>query len=210
MKWEKRLVWSICAVLLVAAGIWYTAHKGVKPQVDSFTAETAADTTGETNTNSPKVSADARQNSSGEIAVYICGAVSHPGVYRFFEAVRVCDVVDAAGGLTKRADSSAVNQARFVQDGEQIQIPIRQKNASAKQTGAPAVQDSTHSSDGAININIATREELMKLPGIGASKADAIIAYRAENGSFQSPEDIMKISGIKDGVYQKIKDKITI
>lgn len=219
MKQEKWLVWFLCAVLVVGAGIWYLTNNSTGSQVGSFTMESAAtDHAGQTETTDSSQAGEALAE-SGEIAVYICGAISHPGVYRFAGNVRVCDVVDAAGGLKKQADSSAVNQARFVQDGEQIEIPTKRKSTSARQQGNADAQGSTDtlegaghsgSSDGKVNLNLATKEELMTLSGIGESKAEAIIAYREEHGSFQSPEDIMKISGIKNGVYQKIKDKVTV
>lgn len=219
MKQEKWLVWSLCAVLVVGAGIWYMANTGAKSHVDSFTAESAAtDYAENTGIASPAVSADSlhpdeSDTASGEIAVYICGAISHPGVYRFAGRVRVCDVVDAAGGLKKQADSSAVNQARFVQDGEQIEIPTKQQSASHNRKQAVNTQGNATPDDSSgdkVNLNLATKEQLMTLPGIGEAKAEAVLAYREEHGSFQSPEDIMKISGIKDGVYQKIKEKITV
>ena len=61
-----------------------------------------------------------------------------------------------------------------------------------------------------INLNTATKEQLMTLPGIGEAKADAIIRYRTESGYFASPEDVMNISGIKNSIFEKIRDQITV
>lgn len=209
MKQEKWIIWFFCAALIIGAGIWYTNRSATKSSPVSFLEESEPAGYDKDALASPQQGdEDAIPN---EVAVYICGAVTHPGVYRFSQNTRVCDVIEAAGGLTKKADSSAVNQARFVQDGEQIQIPTKKESSSAsKQISETGAKEGTVSSDGKVNINTATREELMTLPGIGEAKADAIIAYREEHGLFQKPEDIMNISGIKNGVYQKISEKITI
>lgn len=122
----------------------------------------------------------------------------------------ICDVIASAGGLTKKADTNAVNQARFVQDGEQIEIPRRSKTAKDQPRAESDAQTASATSSDKISLNKATKEQLLSLPGIGESKANAIVAYRTEHGSFQKIEDIMNISGIKNGVFDKIKDKITI
>lgn len=142
----------------------------------------------------------------GECAVYICGAVKNPGVYRFTGDARVCDAVDAAGGFRKKADRAAINQARPLNDGEQITIP-RQGKRSGSGKKQPGKDDK---GDGLVNINKADSAELMTLAGIGEAKAQLIIDYRTENGCFASIEDIMKISGIKEGIFNRIKDQITV
>ena len=109
------------------------------------------------------------------------------------------------GGLSRKADASAVNQARLLTDGEQITIPRKGKKSSTK--GRTGTDDKV---SGLVNINQADLAELMTLAGIGEAKAQLIIDYRTENGSFSSIEDIMKISGIKEGIYNRIKDQITI
>ena len=139
--------------------------------------------------------------------MYVCGQVKHPGVYALEADARVCDAVDAAGGLTKKADAEAMNQARPLKDGEQITIPSRGRGR--KQQASEQAPDEA-GADGRININQASKEELMTLAGIGEAKAQMILQYRTENGSFQKTEDIMNISGIKEGVYRQIKDKITV
>ncbi|MCH5268855.1 MAG: helix-hairpin-helix domain-containing protein [Lachnospiraceae bacterium] len=209
MKQEKRIIWFLCVVLIVSGGIWYTGRTVNKSYPASFSEESGIDDNKTDTEASQQASADTLSE-SGEMAVYICGAVKHPGVYRFSGDARVCDVVEAAGGLTKKADSSAVNQARHIQDGEQIQIPAKQESSAAKKSSEADTGLEAASSGGKLNINTAGKEELMTLPGIGEAKAAAIIAYREEHGLFQKPEDIMKISGIKNGVYQKICEKITV
>lgn len=137
------------------------------------------------------------------IAVYVCGQVLSPGLYYIPSDARVQDAIDAAGGLGAEASLSTVNPAAYVQDGDKIYIPSEAEVLSASLNDA-------EQSDGRVNINTATKEELMTLPGIGESKADSIISYRDEHGGYTSVEEIKNISGIKDGVFQKIKDMIKV
>lgn len=144
-----------------------------------------------------------------ECAVYVSGAVKHAGLYRYRGTARVCDAVESAGGFLKNADKVSINLARMLEDGEQIHVLTKaQAKKAKKQASAPDV--GADSQTGLVNINKATLEELMTLPGIGQAKANLILDYRTEHGEFTAKEDLMKISGIKDGVYNKVKDLITI
>lgn len=151
------------------------------------------------------------------LVIYICGAVNIPGVYKLPEGARVVDAIAAAGGLRNDADTMLVNQARILADGEQIQI-LTIEEAKAQETKSQPAETSGNNADemnvpgqpSKININQADDKLLMTLPGIGQVKADAIIQYRKEHGAFTSITDIMKISGIKESVFSKIKDLITI
>jgi len=145
-----------------------------------------------------------QDRSDSTIQVYICGEVKHPGVYEFDQDARIISAIEAAGGLTKKAAPESINQAQKMEDGQQIYVPseTEQQEMSTEKSG--------ENSEGLISINQATKEEFMTLPGIGEAKADSIISYREEHGNFQSTEDLMKISGIKEGVYNKIKDYITL
>lgn len=133
------------------------------------------------------------------IGVDVSGAVAHPGVYYIPEGARVCDAIEAAGGFTEEAVSSQINQARVLADGEQIIVP----DTSTDEAGGEAA-------DGRVNINRADKGTLMTIPGIGEAKADAIIAYREEHGSFQSVEGLMEIPGIKEGVYNRISQYVCV
>lgn len=138
------------------------------------------------------------------VCIYVCGAVNSPGVYTLPAGSRICDAFAAAGGFTEEAAIDYWNQAKLLKDGDMIYVPTIEE-ASQREFSLQEDAD-----DGKVNINTATEEELMTLPGIGVSKAKAIIAYRENEGLFSNVEDIKQVEGIKDGVYEKIKDYIVI
>ena len=152
------------------------------------------------------------------VVVYVCGAVVNPGVYELSEGSRIDDAVIAAGGFSEDADRTYVNLAARLSDGSKLQIPTLSETSDetlAKEINSFDTEDNGSgpgASDGGglININTASQTELATLPGIGEGIAGKIIKYRDENGSFKSIEDIMKVSGIKDKLFSKIKDQITV
>ena len=152
------------------------------------------------------------------VVVYVCGAVVNPGVYELSEGSRIDDAVIAAGGFSEDADRTYVNLAARLSDGSKLQIPTLSETsdeALAKEINSFDTEDNgfkpgVSDGGGLININTASQTELATLPGIGEGIAGKIIKYRDENGSFKSIEDIMKVSGIKDKLFSKIKDKITV
>ena len=157
--------------------------------------------------------AEIRNADSDTVLVHICGEVQTPGVYELTADSRICDVLLLAGGFTADADTEAVNMAAGIEDGMQIVIPTETDRTSETtgnsfyRTGETAA-GKTESQP--VNINTADKETLMSLPGIGAGKAEAVIAYREAGGIFKDIKDIMLVDGIKEGVYAKIKDKICV
>lgn len=150
---------------------------------------------------------------AASIFVHIDGAVVAPGVYELTGSLpRVNDAVIAAGGLAGDADTSALNLAAVLSDGEKIHVPRQGEAVATGQTSSvPASgSDGGASSSGVININTATAEELDSLPGIGPSTAAAIVEDRERNGPFASPEDLMRVSGIGEGKFSKLKDQIRV
>ena len=147
-----------------------------------------------------ETAAESAEDESRRIYVHISGAVRNPGVYEMGENDRVFHLIEKAGGFTEEADRGAVNQAAYVHDGEQIRIPCEYE----------VPEEDGEARDPRININLAGREELMSLPGIGAAKAEAILEYRKKNGSFQKPEDLMNVSGIGESLFEKLRDRIRI
>ena len=152
------------------------------------------------------------------VYVHICGEVQNPGVYRMPQGSRIYEAVERAGGLLDSAEETAVNQALAIEDGMKVWIPSLEETQSggADSQNPPFVTGSTQTAEqgkaagNCVNINTATESELCTLTGIGESRAKSIIQYRNEHGRFQRIEDIMKVTGIKDGAFVKIKDEIVV
>ena len=151
---------------------------------------------------------------AGQICVFVCGAVMNEGVCYLSEGSRVIDAVNAAGGYREDADRTYVNQAEYVYDAERVSIPTVAEaevlRAEARTVPAVPEQDGGQTGSGLININTASKSELMQIPGIGESKAERIISYRENHGRFGSAEEIQNVSGIGSGIYEGLKDYITV
>ena len=167
------------------------------------------------NTAGPVSSEDKLQKA--DVVVYICGAVKNPGVYQCRQGERISHAVERAGGLKKNA-WELVNLAELLVDGQRVYIPTK-KEMSEKAPEAEGVADGFGTMEGSgsdvqkdsrVNINTADAAALMALPGIGESRAQSILDYRKEHGSFHSIEEIKNISGIKEGLFSQIQELITV
>lgn len=146
------------------------------------------------------------------VAVHVCGAVLYPGVYYLEPGSIRQEALDAAGGFAEDAAVDYVNLAAQISAGEKLYIPYADE-VSGQDLPVPGTDGNvseTAAASGKVNLNTAAKEELMTLPGIGESKADAIIQYREETGLFQNIEDIMLVPGIKEGTYNNIKEYIVV
>ena len=165
---------------------------------------------------SESLTAHSEDEAAHECYVYVVGAVKEPGVYRLDGDARVIDAVDAAGGLTRKADETAVNLARVIVDGEQITIPVKGEGLEGGSSSAEvAVGAETPTAtgvmpDGRVNVNSATAEELQSLPGIGEATAAKIVASRESEGAFSAPEDLTRVSGIGEKKLAAIIDLIVV
>jgi competence protein ComEA len=144
---------------------------------------------------------DTEEETSQLIYVYVCGYVNQPGVYSLEPDARICDALALAGGVTEDGRGEALNQAEHLTDGQTLYVPGREETSDGT---------AEEEADDRVNINTADKEALMTLPGIGESKAETIIQYRDEHGSFDSIEKLMEIPGIKEGVYNKVKNQIKV
>lgn len=143
------------------------------------------------------------ENESSQIVVFVCGAVANEGVVTLPEHARIFEAVEAAGGFLPEADTVFVNQAMTLSDGDRIYIPTREETEALDFL-------SGRDEDTRININTASEEALQTLTGIGPGKAKAIVAYREEHGYFEAEEDLMKVSGIGQASYEKLRDEIRV
>lgn len=169
----------------------------------------------------PEIPQETPEAGEEKLAVHICGAVANPGVYELPQGSRLYQAVEAAGGFTQEAQQDFLNQAESLQDGSRIYVPTTEEAMEALKEGEQSfitggVQTEENggkaesAGNGFVNINTASEAELCTLAGIGSTKAKSIIAYRTENGNFNKIEDIMNVDGIKDALFQKIRDSITV
>ena len=176
-------------------------------------SENAAEkyTASETEESAP---AEERPETEERITVFVCGAVEDPGVYEVPSDARLIDAVAAAGGFSSCADREWHNLARRVSDGERLQILTKDETDLLRQEGktSEAGCSSVPSADAdtTVNINTASLELLMTLPGIGETRARAILDYRNKNGAFASADELLNVSGIGDKLFGRIAGRITV
>ena len=153
------------------------------------------------------------------VVVDVAGAVAEPRVVELDAGSRVQDAIEAAGGLAEDADAAGINRAATVADGQQVYVPRKGEAAGARGSTAgdagegsasPADGGAAGASAGAVNINTATVEELDALPGVGPATAQAIVEDREANGPFAAPEDIMRVSGIGEKKFEKMKGSLRV
>ena len=199
MKKMKAVWLPILAAALVSAGC--SDKDGESLEELSVSAESETEEEGAV--------PQEEQEPAETVYVYVCGAVNAPGVYELKKDARVFEAITLAGGMTAEAAPEAVSQARTVADGEQIYVPTV-REVQMQGSGVEDIVIGNADVSGKVNINTAGKEELMTLTGIGEAKAQSILDYREEHGKFGSIEDLMLIEGIKEGVFNKIKEDITI
>ena len=217
-KKDIRIKHVIVGLCILLAGIFYT---GARTQNN---ASLPAFETVETLGVEAYSTAAAEVVLPHEIVIHVCGEVKNPGVYRMEEGSRIYEALEQAGGFTDKAAPDFLNMAQILEDGMKLTVPdeetVRQiesnqslGTAGLSQVGA-VIQGGSASAGNRqsdkVNINTASKEQLMTLKGIGEARAEDIISHRERSGSFQTIEDIMKVSGIKEAAFQKIKENITV
>lgn len=171
--------------------------------------------------NAARVRGDASSASSHDTRVFVDvqGGVNHPGLYQFSAEMRVADAIKAAGGLAARADRQQVNLATKLTDQQQLYIPLRGEKAPAAQatsstantaSGSPAAKQGSSGPAAVINLNTATVTELQQLTGIGEKKAQKIVDYRSEHGSFKAVKDLSQVPGFGDKTVANLQDQLTL
>lgn len=237
-KLQDLLAWLMdkkmyIVIVLLALGGFYLVNRQPAADNSALLSSSQSMEASSQSLRSSSVSSVAASSSSAssvanaEVVCDISGAVKHQGVYRLKNGARLEDLIEKAGGLTKDAQLKAINRSQLLKDQDKIYIPGEGDKVEAAQTAnsaaasAPVASTSASSSSvssstsGAasgdlINLNTATAADLQKLNGIGEKKAEQIIAYRQEKGSFKSIDELKEVSGIGDKTFAAIKDQLTI
>lgn len=148
------------------------------------------------------------------LTVYVTGGINQPGVYALPPNSRVKDAIQASGGSSPSADVNAVNLAALLHDGEHLVIPLTGETSPTPAVPGssitPSTPDSPYSAENPLNINSASQSDLEKLPGVGPTRAAAIIAYREANGPYNHVEDIQNVPGIGATTFEHLKAMITV
>lgn len=139
--------------------------------------------------------------------VHVAGWVRRPGVYELREGDRVIDAIERAGGPRRGAETSALNLAALLTDGQQVLVPGPAPPGTAT---APGSTDGSTPAPTLVNVNSAAAEELETLPGIGEVLAQAIISYREEHGPFAAVDELEEVSGIGPATLEEIRDLVTV
>lgn len=217
--WRKIKTWQlvvgVCGIVLLGIAVFLLVTQQEKEDKELL-IETSSTTEVTVDTKKEQDQAN-DESKSAKIYVDISGAVKQPGVYQLPEGSRLFDLLKQAGGLTEDAAIQTVNQAMIIQDQQKIIILTQ---AQAQSLDTENINNNGHLEEksaeksskeaGKININQADLTQLQQLSGIGEKKAQAIIDYRNENGSFKTIEDLAKVTGIGEKTVEKLRDSITI
>lgn len=217
--WRKIKTWQlvvgVCGIVLLGIAVFLLVTQQEKEDKELL-IETSSTTEVTVDTKKEQDQAN-NESKSAKIYVDISGAVKQPGVYQLPEGSRLFDLLKQAGGLTEDAAIQTVNQAMIIQDQQKIIILTQ---AQAQSIDTENINNNAHLEEksaeksskeaGKININQADLTQLQQLSGIGEKKAQAIIDYRNENGSFKTIEDLAKVTGIGEKTVEKLRDSITI
>ena len=208
MKKNKILIILLIALTLLTA-VWTLQDESVEEEI----------------VEEKKIVKEEKKEEKTKIKIDIKGEISTPGVYELTTENNVIDAINMAGGLTEQSDTSNINLSKKLTDEMVIIIyskdEIKSMNEKEKITCPPCNNACINESDERgklkteevseiININKASKEELLTLKGIGESKADAIIEYREKEGEFKTIEDIKNVPGIGETLFEKIKENITV
>ena len=141
--------------------------------------------------------------------VHVAGAVASPGVYPAQPGSRVVDVITLAGGALPDANMDGLNLAAILGDGMKVYVPFKGEIARGD-AEAPLANNMEDSHVSQIDLNMATVEQLETLPGIGRTKAEAIVQYREAHGGFDTIEQVQDVPGIGPTIFAQIRDRITV
>ena len=187
----------VCSLVLIIGALFYFNQN----KTEDYSGVSFSNISNEINNKDER----AENRHDEKIFVDVKGAVKHPGVFETTKDKRVKDLIEEAGGLLDDADTSTLNLSQKVKD--QMVIYVLKHGEKPKQMSDGG---SSSSNTDVININTANKEQLMKISGVGKTKAEAIIAHREKNGDFKKKEDITKVRGIGKSTFEKIKDKIEV
>ena len=212
MKLKKSVFGLILLLLMTLAGCEHQESRLISYNGNYLNDEGAYYSASENTTSilclDEENTVDDIEEAKESIYVSILGEVSSPGVYVMPEGSRTYELINEAGGATENADTARLNLVSLLEDGMQITVPSYEADQDSPAPVVMGNPESEGSKRSLVNINTASVSELTTLTGIGTTRAEAIINYRDSVGGFEKCEDLMNVTGIKQGIYDKLKDEI--
>lgn len=211
---KNYIIGLICIFFTIIAGLLFLYNK--KNNNDEFNTGFEFNGNNElSGTSKSEEDENKENNKEGLIYVHITGEVKNAGLVELKEGARIINAIEAAGGVTEKADLSKVNLAYILSDGLKLNIPgvdnINNTNIVGSSSGENILDEgSCKISGGKVNINIANQAELETVSGIGPSTALKIIEYRVAHGKFKKIEDLKKVEGIGEAKFNNLKNEITV
>ncbi|MEG0254927.1 MAG: helix-hairpin-helix domain-containing protein [Vagococcus sp.] len=203
---KENLPWGILLLVAVALGTKFFL-------VSESNQVVATDDVDVISSTENKVEESEELVANDKMYVDIKGAVKKPGMYEVSSAMRVLNVVELAGGLMSDADDKQINFSEKLEDQMIIYVPkegeeIPELKVHNEKNEEGNKRESKESNK--VNINQAEKEELMTLNGVGEKKAEKIIEYREENGSFKTIEDLKNVNGFGEKTFESLKESIIV
>jgi competence protein ComEA len=198
---NKKMLKMAAAIIVIIAAVLLFEMKENNDTISISEADKQSDMTKNSEASLEKAS----------IYVDVSGEVKSPGVYKVDKDSRIFEAIDQAGGLTQKADTTGINQAELVKDGQKILVPSKVQAGSTSSASSGIQQgSSTGNGNDLISINSAGSSDLQRIPGVGPVMAEKIISYREENGGFKALDDLKNVSGIGDKTFAKMKKMIRL
>ncbi|TGD17839.1 ComEA family DNA-binding protein [Levilactobacillus suantsaiihabitans] len=221
---RKQQVLGLVGVLgVLVIGGWLLLRQPAPAALPAAIPPATTSSSGQSHATGAQTQATATSQASSHdtrVFVDVQGAVRHPGLYQFTAEMRVADAIKAAGGLVDRADRQQINLATRLTDQQQLYLPLKgEKRPAAAASGNATVGSSATGSGSAassgsgsatvVNLNTATVTDLQQLTGVGAKKAQKIVDYRTEHGSFQTVADLAQVPGFGEKTVANLQDQLT-
>lgn len=215
---EKKIYIIATIVLVAVLGLKKSNNQESVAEVNNEKVMQSSNTASSNNSNASSMASSASSSSSKTVTCDISGAVKHQGVYTLKNGARLQELIEAAGGTTAKAQLKAINRAVLLKDQDKIHIPYKGEKVESASTVTAGSDNSREAKDSAqsgsngekVNLNTASAADLQKLTGVGEKKAEQIIAYRGQNGSFKKIEDLMQVSGIGEKTFESLKDQLAV
>ena len=218
---EKK-VYLIAGMILLIGGFWLKKRDSQENEVQRDNAKIMQSSS--LSSSKSSMNSNVQSSQTKTVTCDVSGAVKHQGVYTLKNGARLQELIEAAGGTTDKAQLKAINRAVLLKDQDKIHIPYKgekvenvtttgtssKSETGSNNSGGTNTSSTSQNNEGKVNLNTASAADLQKLTGIGEKKAEQIIAYREQNGSFKKPEDLMQVSGIGEKTFASLKDQLAV